>query len=210
MTWTYIADASRTATLGFWSYTNWLTTNLFQGIYIVRAIATDNQNNTTVSTDQPITYPAGVYALFTNTCGLPAADVAIIKTGPANAFAGTNVTYTISVTNKGPSVATNVIVSDALQTGVTFVSASGGGALSNRVVYWPGFNLSYRSFTNYTLTVTAPAEGTLTNRASSLECLCARLFAAGCYFCGGIWRRAYDQPSGLLACDHQNDQWPSH
>lgn len=41
---------------------------------------------------------------------------------PANV--GSNLTYTIVVTNNGPSTATNVVVNDTLATGLTFVSAT--------------------------------------------------------------------------------------
>ena len=51
-------------------------------------------------------------------------DVGISKTGPTSAVAGTTVTYTINVTNNGPSTATSVSVVDTLPTGVTFVSGT--------------------------------------------------------------------------------------
>ena len=40
---------------------------------------------------------------------------------------GSNLTYTLSVTNKGPSQATNVTVTDTLPGGITFVAAAGDG-----------------------------------------------------------------------------------
>jgi uncharacterized repeat protein (TIGR01451 family) len=52
------------------------------------------------------------------------ADVAIAKTGPATAAAGTQATYTIEVTNNGPSDARDVTVSDTPPSGFTFSSAS--------------------------------------------------------------------------------------
>ena len=57
------------------------------------------------------------------------ADLAITKTGPATVTAGGNVTYTITLTNNGPSAAQNVDVKDLLPPGVSFVSgtASNGG-----------------------------------------------------------------------------------
>ena len=42
------------------------------------------------------------------------ADLEITKTGPADAVAGTSFDYTLTVTNNGPSEATNVVVSDLL------------------------------------------------------------------------------------------------
>jgi len=53
------------------------------------------------------------------------ADLAVSKTGPASAVPGQNVTYTVTVTNNGPSPATNVIVSDPTPVGVAFSQNTG-------------------------------------------------------------------------------------
>ncbi len=55
----------------------------------------------------------------------PSADLQITKAGPATAVPGTNVVYTITVTNSGPSDAAGVVVGDATPTGLTFVSNTG-------------------------------------------------------------------------------------
>lgn len=59
------------------------------------------------------------------------ADLSIIKTGPATAIAGTNVTYNLSVTNGGPSPAANVVVRDAIPIGVTMVSVTPSAGTCN-------------------------------------------------------------------------------
>ena len=51
----------------------------------------------------------------------PSADLHIAKEGPLNAVAGTNVVYTITVTNAGPSDATGVTLADPTPPGLTFV-----------------------------------------------------------------------------------------
>jgi len=64
------------------------------------------------------------------------ADLAITKTdSPDPVTAGTNLTYTISVNNAGPSVAPNVVLTDVLSGQTTFVSAtpSQGSCLSGVV-----------------------------------------------------------------------------
>ncbi|HJW93976.1 MAG TPA: hypothetical protein VJ901_10175, partial [Thermoanaerobaculia bacterium] len=54
------------------------------------------------------------------------ADLQITKTGPGGVTAGQNVTYTVTITNNGPSDAANVSVSDSTPAGVGFVSNTGG------------------------------------------------------------------------------------
>jgi uncharacterized repeat protein (TIGR01451 family) len=50
------------------------------------------------------------------------ANLALTKTGPATATAGTDISYTLTVTNNGPSTAKNVIVTDAEPAAVTINS----------------------------------------------------------------------------------------
>ena len=97
---------------------------------------------------------------------IPVADLAIGKTAAANVFAASNLSYTISVTNFGPSDADNVVVTDSLPVGVIFVSASGNGTNDNGVVNWNLGTLTNGQISSVTLMVTAPANGTLTNVAS--------------------------------------------
>jgi uncharacterized repeat protein (TIGR01451 family) len=96
----------------------------------------------------------------------PVADVAIGKTGSASVFAASNLVYTISVTNFGPSSASGVVVTDALPASVTFVSATGGGLNNSGIVNWTLGTLTNGQTSNVTVTVTAPASGSLTNVAS--------------------------------------------
>lgn len=92
------------------------------------------------------------------------ADVATTQTGPSIANVGANITYTITVTNQGPATATNVIATDTLPTGVTFVSASSGGTVSAGVITWPTITaLAAGASTSYTAVVTLPTLGSYTN-----------------------------------------------
>jgi uncharacterized repeat protein (TIGR01451 family) len=91
------------------------------------ASATVSANNTVGSYDVTASLVGGVNnVLFHLTNRLPTADLAVSKTGPATAVAGdpANLTYTITVTNKGPDDAQTVVLSDVLPAGETFVSQS--------------------------------------------------------------------------------------
>ena len=83
----------------------------------VAVVAPDTETNTANNT-----------ASDTDTL-VPSADVAITKTGPAAVAPGQNVTYTITVTNNGPSNAAGVSVADTTPAGLTFVSNSGDCAI---------------------------------------------------------------------------------
>ena len=60
---------------------------------------------------------------------VPSADLQVAKSGPVQVVAGGSVTYTITVTNAGPSDAVGVTLADPAPAGLTFVS--GGGSCSS-------------------------------------------------------------------------------
>ncbi|MBE7551152.1 MAG: DUF11 domain-containing protein [Anaerolineales bacterium] len=90
-------------------------------------------NTATITSDVPDPIPANNAASITTTVD-PVADLSVAKmdsTDPVTA--GTSLTYTLIVTNNGPSPATGVGVTDPLPAGVTFVSASPGCSGSSTV-----------------------------------------------------------------------------
>ena len=78
--------------------------------------------------------PGGAAFTETITITVPAPDLAIAKTGPAQVTEGNNITYTLTARNLGPTTATGVTVSDPVPANSTFVSASAGCALAAGVV----------------------------------------------------------------------------
>lgn len=166
-TWTFIANATPTSILGIWSAT-WNSTNLPQARYLIRARATDEQNNTTYSTDQPYLYPSNIFAVFTNSCGAPVADIAVYKSGPTNVYAGANVTYSLTVSNRGPSTSIGITLADQLPTNFVFVSATGGGVFTNNLIMWQPFSLPSGQTTNFFITAKAMNSGVATNIAYSV------------------------------------------
>jgi uncharacterized repeat protein (TIGR01451 family) len=103
--------------------------------------------------------------------GSPLADLSIQKTdSPDPVFAGQPLTYTLLVTNRGPSGATNVTITDPLPAGVSFVSAaaSQGGCSGTTTVTCTLGGLAAGNSATVSLVVTALASGapSVTNTAS--------------------------------------------
>jgi len=131
-------------------------TNNFSGVDTFTFVVNDGTTNS-----QPAT--------VTITVGNPVmADLAVFKSGPANGVAGSNLVYTITVTNLGPNNATNVLVQDDLPAGFSLVSATPAAAtLVSNVVNWPAFNLAVHAKTNFTVTALSLEGGVFTNFATA-------------------------------------------
>lgn len=97
------------------------------------------------------------------------ADLALTKSGPGSAILGTNVTFTLTATNNGPSPATNVTVNDPLPSGLAYVSATAAqgscSAAGSTVVCSLG-GLARGASTSVTVSATAVTVGTVTNSAT--------------------------------------------
>ncbi|MCO5199191.1 MAG: DUF11 domain-containing protein [Anaerolineae bacterium] len=60
-------------------------------------------------------------------------NLSVSKTGPASAYSGDDIVYTLTAQNTGALTATNVIITDVLPVGATWVS---GGSYNNGLVTW--------------------------------------------------------------------------
>jgi uncharacterized repeat protein (TIGR01451 family) len=97
------------------------------------------------------------------------ADLSITKTGPASAAPLTNVTYTITVSNAGPSFASSVVVTDVLPSGMAFVSAtpSQGSCSGGATVTCSLGTVNVGGSASIALIATTPASGsTVSNTAT--------------------------------------------
>ena len=105
-------------------------------------------------------------ASATTTVSPPAADVSVLKSGPASAQVGSRIAYTLRVANAGPDDAETVAVVDTMPSGTTFVSST-GGTHSNRIVSWSVGSLAGGASREIDVVVElAPATvGDVTNRA---------------------------------------------
>ena len=99
----------------------------------------------------------------------PSVDLALSKTdSPDPVIVGNNLTYTINVSNNGPSNATGVIVTDTLPAGITFVSAipSKGSCSGTTTVTCNLGTLNNAANASATIIVKPTAAGPLSNSAS--------------------------------------------
>ncbi|MGE5344563.1 MAG: DUF11 domain-containing protein, partial [Acidithiobacillales bacterium] len=79
---------------------------------------------------------SGVPYILAKGSGLQPVGLNILKSGPATASIGSDITYTITYGNTGGSAATSVVITDPVPAGTTFVSATGGGTFAAGVVTW--------------------------------------------------------------------------
>jgi uncharacterized repeat protein (TIGR01451 family) len=141
----------------------------------VRALVVTSITTTSTvgsSTTDPI--PANNTAALT-TAVSPASDLSLTMTGnPISAAVGSNITYTLTVLNLGPSAAPNVSVNDTLPANVTYISGTcpqGTVSQSGTAVTCTITNLGVNSNATVTIVVgTAPLISqvpvTITNTAT--------------------------------------------
>jgi uncharacterized repeat protein (TIGR01451 family) len=141
-------------------------------IPIIDDALTEGDETFTVTLSNPTNTVLGTPSTATVTilANDPSADLSISKvaTTPGPYFGDSDVTYTITVQNLGPSAATNVQVSDAL-TGTTFVGAtpSQGTCSGTTTVTCSLGTIAASGSATIALTVHLPAAGgTITNTAT--------------------------------------------
>ena len=97
----------------------------------------------------------------------PTADLALTMAGSPNPVVlGTNVTYTLTVSNGGPATAAAVAITNTLPPNVRFVSASAGYTTNGSTVIFTNLgNLLFSAQTSVYIVVRPLAAGTITNTA---------------------------------------------
>ncbi|MFE7131841.1 DUF11 domain-containing protein, partial [Streptomyces sp. NPDC057638] len=89
--------------------------------------ATSIANTATVTGDDPDPNPDNNTDTTTTTVTTISADLALTKTGPASVTAGGAVSYTITVTNNGPSASSGWTVTDTIPAGLTNAATTTAG-----------------------------------------------------------------------------------
>jgi uncharacterized repeat protein (TIGR01451 family) len=92
--------------------------------------------------------------------------ISLSGSGPTQAVSGNSATYTITVADSGPLTATNVVVTDTLPAGATFVSASPGCTLVSATVRCVIGTLANGAHTTISINVKWTASGAVYDSAS--------------------------------------------
>jgi large repetitive protein len=129
-----------------------------------------NQANVTAvaaTLNQPLTQNSNTADFTVNS---PFADLSLSKTAnPPNPGVGTNVVYTVTLSNAGPQQATGITVQDQLPAGVTFVSANASqGTFNPGTGVWTVGALAANGSAVLQITAMVNSFGPLTNRAQVL------------------------------------------
>ena len=97
----------------------------------------------------------------------PRVDLSLTKvSNPANPAVGSTVTFTLTVANAGPSIATGVAVTDQLPSGYSFLSSSPSqGAYTSGTGVWSVGTVNASGTATLTINATVLASGTYANTA---------------------------------------------
>jgi uncharacterized repeat protein (TIGR01451 family) len=140
-------------------------------------------NTATVQTTTLDVDPSNNTATATTVLGAPVADLLLTKTGPPSVRTGQLITYSLTVSNAGPSIAAAVVVQDPTPAGLTFVTATApcaagfpcalgalapGAALSISATFQAPTSLDVRPIVNTATVAAATGDPSLANNTASV------------------------------------------
>jgi uncharacterized repeat protein (TIGR01451 family) len=172
----FVAKVNGDGSLGFAGYVGGSGDDRGKGIALdgigaVYLTGDTNSNQATfpikgeLDTTQNLGFDVFVAKLCVTTC----ADVSVTKSDtPDPVTVGTNVTYTMTVTNNGPDIATDVELTDTLPGAVTLVSATPntGSCTGTSIIVCDLGSLANGASATVIIVVSTTAIGTLTNTAT--------------------------------------------
>lgn len=168
--YTYVSDTSggaySTAT-ALWTVGN-LVNGASRSITIVATVnPTGNYTNTATAAATEADPNPGNNAASATPTPNAVSDLALTKTvDNAAPGVGANVTFTITVTNNGPSAATGIMVAEPLASGYTYVSDTSGGAYNAATGQWTIGSLANGATVSFDITATVRAGGSYSNTAT--------------------------------------------
>ena len=164
------AFAAGTVTCTLGALANGASTNLTINVTVNSPYTGANPlvNSATVTAVNEIDIVPGNNTGTASTTITQQADLALTKTvNVASPAVGSNVVFTITVTNNGPNQADSVQVSDQLPAGFTFVSATASvGSYASGTGIWTIGALAFPGSATLQITATVNASGPYTNTAT--------------------------------------------
>ncbi|RFS18750.1 DUF11 domain-containing protein, partial [Chitinophaga silvatica] len=153
---------------GIWNIGTMTNGQLAELTIRAKVLPTGNYNNTaTITSPVKDTDPTDNTSTITTPVVRPITDLSIVKTVDNNTTdAGTEVTFTLTATNNGPSTANGVVVNDLLPSGYSFGSATPAAAYNASNGKWTIGTMSSGDIQTLTITATVNPEGNYTNTAS--------------------------------------------
>jgi uncharacterized repeat protein (TIGR01451 family) len=138
-------------------------------VFTLNATVADSATGTLVNTAR-VTWSGEPLQATAQVRVQPVVDLAFTKSvTPTSLQVGGVATFTMTVTNTGPSAASNVVVSDPLPAGLTYVSSTasqGTASFANNTLTANLGSLARGSSATVTVRVTAPSVGRYTNTAT--------------------------------------------
>jgi uncharacterized repeat protein (TIGR01451 family) len=112
--------------------------------------------------------------------------LAIEKTGSKKVFLGRSMDYTITVTNKGDTAATQTVLTDTVPAGVTGVKASDNGTVAGSQITWNIGTLAPNASKKVSVSYTPTGGGEFCNTAKATAVCAEAVTAQACTTVEGI------------------------
>jgi uncharacterized repeat protein (TIGR01451 family) len=154
---TYLSGGTRNGNVVTWSVAALAANSAVTKTFIVTATTTVTNTNYQAAADDNV-FALGQNQVVTVVSPPGQPNLTLSKNGPATAFSGGLITYTLTVANSGDTAAQNLVITDTLPAGAAYVS---GGSKSGNMVTWNVSSLPTQASLDVTFTVTATT--TLTN-----------------------------------------------
>ena len=131
----------------------------------VEGVSLGPQENVTIASSGGNTFQPEARA----TTNILEPAITIEKTGRSAMFVGNQVTYTLTASNSGDAALTSVTITDTVPAGMTYISSSPAGTVSEdgTQITWNVGSLALRAESSVMVTLRADEEGTVINTATA-------------------------------------------
>lgn len=148
---TYVSGGTQIGNVVTWSVSSLGANRSIETAFVVTATETITNSDYHVIADANIS-AIGQDDVVTVVSQPGQPNLTISKSGPTIVDSGDPITYTLTVANSGDTSALNLVISDTIPPGATYIS---GGTKSGNIVTWSAFSLSAKASLDFYFVVTA-------------------------------------------------------